>query len=65
MTGLILIALGVVFISRPDVGVVTIAEVFGLFNLVWGVSTLVTAANLRKLEEITRPDTPRHDSLQP
>ena len=65
MTGLILIALGVVFASRPGIGALTIAEVFGLFNLVWGVSTLVIAANIRKADKNTRPDMPRHASLQP
>lgn len=65
LTGLILIALGVVFASRPDIGALTIAEVFGLFNLVWGVSTLVVAANIRKAEKNTQPAGPRHESLQP
>lgn len=46
LTGLISIALGVVFSVRPDIGAVTIAQVYGLFSIVAGVSALVMAANL-------------------
>jgi uncharacterized membrane protein HdeD (DUF308 family) len=58
LTGLVAIALGVVFARRPDIGAVTIAEVYGLFSLVSGISTLVIASNLRKAGQIaegTRP----------
>jgi uncharacterized membrane protein HdeD (DUF308 family) len=44
--GLVSIALGVVFAFRPDVGAVTIAQVYGLFSIVSGVSALVMAANV-------------------
>jgi uncharacterized membrane protein HdeD (DUF308 family) len=44
--GLVSIALGVVFAVRPDVGAVTIAQVYGLFSIVAGISALVMAANL-------------------
>jgi uncharacterized membrane protein HdeD (DUF308 family) len=44
--GLISIALGVVFAFRPDVGAVTIAQVYGLFSIVFGVSAVVMAANV-------------------
>ena len=43
--GLITIALGVVFAIRPDVGAATIAQVYGLFSIIAGVSALVMAAN--------------------
>jgi uncharacterized membrane protein HdeD (DUF308 family) len=49
LTGLISVALGVVFAIRPDVGAVTIAEVFGLFSIVVGISSLVLGANLRSV----------------
>jgi uncharacterized membrane protein HdeD (DUF308 family) len=52
LTGLIAIALGVVFARRPDIAAVTIAEVYGLFSLVSGISTLVIASNLRKAGQI-------------
>jgi uncharacterized membrane protein HdeD (DUF308 family) len=47
LTGLISVALGVVFAIRPDVAAVTIAEVYGLFSIVSGISSLVMGANLR------------------
>jgi uncharacterized membrane protein HdeD (DUF308 family) len=46
LTGLISIALALVFAIRPDVAAVTIAEVYGLFSVVAGVSSLVIGANL-------------------
>ncbi|MCU1657422.1 MAG: protein of unknown function rane [Pseudonocardiales bacterium] len=47
LTGLISVALGLVFAIRPDIAAVTIAEVYGLFSIVAGVSSLVVGANLR------------------
>jgi uncharacterized membrane protein HdeD (DUF308 family) len=47
LTGLVSVALSVVFAIRPDVTVVTIAEVYGLFSIVAGISSLVVGANLR------------------
>ncbi len=44
--GLISIALGVVFSIRPDIGAVTIAQVYGLFSIIAGISSLVVAANV-------------------
>src|SRR3954454_9547548 len=41
LTGLISIALGVVLGIRPDIGAVSLATVFGLFSIVYGVSTLI------------------------
>lgn len=48
LTGLVSIALGVVLAIRPDIGAVSLATVFGLFGIVYGISTLVLAAQLRK-----------------
>jgi uncharacterized membrane protein HdeD (DUF308 family) len=42
--GLLSIALGVVLFARPDLGAVSLAEVFGLFSLAYGVTNLVLAA---------------------
>jgi uncharacterized membrane protein HdeD (DUF308 family) len=47
LTGLISVALALVFAIRPDVAAVTIAEVYGLFSVVAGVSSFVIGANLR------------------
>jgi uncharacterized membrane protein HdeD (DUF308 family) len=43
--GLVSIALGVVFAIRPDVGAVTIAQVYGLFSIITGISALVLAVS--------------------
>jgi uncharacterized membrane protein HdeD (DUF308 family) len=43
LTGLLSVALGVVLFARPDVGAVSLAEVFGLFSLVSGASSIVLA----------------------
>jgi uncharacterized membrane protein HdeD (DUF308 family) len=49
LTGLVSIGLGVVFVSRPDIGVLTAAEVYGLFSILSGISALVLAANIRQI----------------
>jgi uncharacterized membrane protein HdeD (DUF308 family) len=54
LSGLVSIALGVVLVIRPDVGAVSLAEVYGLFSLVSGISFLVTAANLHSAGLVTR-----------
>jgi uncharacterized membrane protein HdeD (DUF308 family) len=46
LTGLVSVALGVVLVIRPDIGAVTLAQVFGLFSIVAGISSLVMASNL-------------------
>jgi uncharacterized membrane protein HdeD (DUF308 family) len=54
LTGLVSIALGVAFAARPDIGAVTIAQVYGLFSLVSGVSSIVVAANLRRSPQVAQ-----------
>ncbi|MFC0435773.1 HdeD family acid-resistance protein [Kutzneria buriramensis] len=46
LTGLVSLAFAVVLAFRPDVGAVVLAQVFGLFSIVSGISALVAAANL-------------------
>jgi uncharacterized membrane protein HdeD (DUF308 family) len=41
-------------IGIPDLGAVTIAEVFGLFSIVSGAATLVIAANLHRDAAVAR-----------
>lgn len=48
LTGLVSIALSIVLAIRPDIGAVSLATVFGLFSIVYGISTLVLSAQLRK-----------------
>jgi uncharacterized membrane protein HdeD (DUF308 family) len=47
LTGLISVALGVVLGIRPDIGAVSLATVFGLFSIVYGVSSLILSAQTR------------------
>jgi uncharacterized membrane protein HdeD (DUF308 family) len=48
VSGLISIAFGIVLFARPGVGAVTLALLFGLFNLVYGFWTLVQGIDLRR-----------------
>jgi uncharacterized membrane protein HdeD (DUF308 family) len=45
--GLASAAFGVVLCARPGIGAVTLALLFGLFNLIYGTWTLVQGAELR------------------
>jgi uncharacterized membrane protein HdeD (DUF308 family) len=45
--GLVSIAFGVVLFARPNVGAVTLALLFGLFSLIYGVSQIMTGVELR------------------
>jgi uncharacterized membrane protein HdeD (DUF308 family) len=47
--GLVSIALGVVLFIRPDIGALSLATVFGLFAIVYGVSTVVLSMQARKV----------------
>jgi uncharacterized membrane protein HdeD (DUF308 family) len=48
LSGLVSIAFGIVLFARPDMGAVALALVFGLFNLIYGISTLVRGIELRQ-----------------
>ena len=47
--GLASVAFGVVLFARPGVGAITLALLFGLFNLIYGVSALVQGIELRRV----------------
>jgi uncharacterized membrane protein HdeD (DUF308 family) len=49
LTGLVSIALAVVLFIRPDIGAVSLATVFGLFSIFYGVSALVLSFQARKV----------------
>jgi uncharacterized membrane protein HdeD (DUF308 family) len=55
LTGLLSIALGIVLAIRPDIGAVSLATVFGLFSIVYGISTVVLSAQLRKAGSAAHP----------
>ena len=46
--GLVTIAFGVVLCARPGVGAITLALLFGLFNLIYGTWALVQGIELRR-----------------
>ena len=48
LTGLAAIAFGAVFASRPDIGAVTLALLFGLFSLVYGIVQIVVGVEVRR-----------------
>jgi uncharacterized membrane protein HdeD (DUF308 family) len=48
VTGLISIAFGVVLCARPDVGALTLALLFGLFSLIYGVSDIVLGVHVHR-----------------
>jgi uncharacterized membrane protein HdeD (DUF308 family) len=47
LAGLVSVAFGVVLFSRPDIGAVTLALLFGLFSLIFGVSEITMGIQLR------------------
>lgn len=52
--GLVSIAFGVVLFARPGVGAVTLALLFGLFALVYGISQIAGGIQLRGVGKETR-----------
>ena len=48
VSGLISIAFGIVLFARPGVGAVTLALLFGLFNLVYGFWAIIEGIDLRQ-----------------
>ena len=46
--GLVSVTFGVVLFARPGVGALTLALLFGLFNLIYGVSALIQGIELRR-----------------
>ena len=51
IAGMVSIAFGVVIFARPGIGAVTLALLFGLFSLIYGIAQIVTAAQLRRTGE--------------
>ena len=49
ITGLVAVAFGVLLFARPGVGAVTLALLFGLFSLVYGVSRITLGIQMREL----------------
>ena len=49
--GLVSVAFGVVLFAHPAIGAITLALLFGLFNLIYGSWTLVQGIELRRTEK--------------
>ncbi|MDX6392598.1 MAG: hypothetical protein QOJ73_3661 [Streptosporangiaceae bacterium] len=64
--GLVSVAFGVVLFSRPGLGAVTLALLFGLFNLTSGFSLIVMGVQARRTGRALLPDAQdRADTLPP
>src|SRR5262249_56434126 len=61
LTGLLSIGLGVVLMIRPDIGALTLATVFGLFSIVYGVTLLTLAARAHDVD--TTAERMIHDAV--
>jgi uncharacterized membrane protein HdeD (DUF308 family) len=46
--GLVSVAFGVVLFARPGIGAVTLALLFGLFSIIYGVSQITLGSELRR-----------------
>jgi len=53
--GLLTIAFGVVLCARPGIGAITLALLFGLFNLIFGIWMLVQGIELRRTDKTLHP----------
>ncbi len=56
--GLVTIAFGVVLCARPGLGAVTLALLFGLFNLIFGIWMLAQGNELRRTNKTLQSLTP-------
>ncbi|GAA1647914.1 HdeD family acid-resistance protein [Kribbella alba] len=54
LSGLVSIAFAAALFVRPDLGALSLATVFGLYSIFYGVSTLVVAGEGRQLQHTTR-----------
>ena len=56
LSGLVSVALGVVLAIRPDIGALTLATVFGLFSIVYGLVAITLAIQGRRaVRAVARP----------
>ena len=63
--GLITIAFGVVLCARPGIGAITLALLFGLFNLIAGIWMLARGIELRRTEKALHPAHSPHEEKNP
>jgi uncharacterized membrane protein HdeD (DUF308 family) len=60
--GLASVAFGVVLFARPDMGAISLALLFGLFNLVSGTAMLVQGVELRRTDHQIQPLMPHRQT---
>jgi uncharacterized membrane protein HdeD (DUF308 family) len=58
LTGLVEVAFGALLFARPGVGAITLALLFGLFSLIYGVSRITLGVQLRQLHRQRRSAQP-------
>jgi len=63
--GLVTIAFGVVLCARPGIGAITLALLFGLFNLIAGIWMLAQGIELRRTEKTLLPAHSPHMEKNP
>ena len=51
VAGLVSVAFGVVLFSRPGLGAVTLALLFGLYTMIYGFSQITAGIHLRQLDK--------------
>ena len=54
ITGLMAVAFGVLLFARPGVGAITLALLFGLFSLMFGISRITLGVQLHQLHQQRR-----------
>jgi len=54
LSGLISVVLGIVLFIRPDIGALSLAVVFGLYSIVYGVTAVVWSSQTRKAASAVR-----------
>jgi uncharacterized membrane protein HdeD (DUF308 family) len=51
LTGLVAVAFGILLFARPGIGAITLALLFGLFALIYGISRITLGIHLRDLHK--------------
>jgi uncharacterized membrane protein HdeD (DUF308 family) len=55
LTGLVSVAFGVLLFARPGIGAITLALLFGLFSLIYGLTRITLGVQLRQAGRAVRP----------
>ena len=58
LSGLVSVAFGVLLFARPNVGAITLALLFGLFSLIYGICEITLGAQLRRTGRTLQPMLP-------